>query len=98
MKTSSLPEMMPFKVGENFKVLQVTGEAGAQVPLHYSTQEAVVIVQEGTAHLEIDEIKHMLQAGYVFIIPAGQNHTLTINVKFKAFVIMSKNSEVKFVK
>lgn len=97
MKTASLPQMMPFKVGETFKVLQVTGEAGAQVPLHYSTQEAVIIVQEGTAQLEIDEVKHMLQAENVFIIPAGKNHTLTLKAPFKAFVIMSKDSEVKFV-
>ncbi|HLN74545.1 MAG: cupin domain-containing protein [Methylococcaceae bacterium] len=97
MKTSGLPEMTPFKVGETVKVLQVTGEAGAKVPEHYSTMEAVIIVQEGDAQLEINDEKHLLHAGTVFIIPAGKNHTLTLKSRFKAMVIMSKVSEVKFV-
>lgn len=97
MKTSGLPEMIQLKKGESFKVLQINGEAGTKMPLHYSTKEAVVIVQEGYAELKIDEIKHLLQAGNTFIIPAHQNHTLSVKVKFKALVIMSKDSAIEFV-
>ena len=97
MKTSNKPELVTLKTGESFKVLQVTGQAGMSMPLHYSTKEAVVIIQEGFAQLKIDEIKHMLQEGSTFIIPAHQNHTLSVKAKFKALVIMSKDSDIEFV-
>ena len=68
-----------------------------QMPLHYSTKEAVVIVQEGNALLKIDEKDHLLQAGSVFIILARQNHNLSLKADFKALVIMSQDSSIEFV-
>jgi len=97
MNTQNIPKLITLKTGESFKVYQVTGHAGMKMPLHYSTKEAVVIVQEGFAQLKIDEIKHMLQEGSTFIIPANQNHTLSVKAKFKALVIMSKDSDIEFV-
>ena len=97
MNTQNIPKLITLKSGESFKVYQVTGHAGMKMPLHHSTKEAVVIVQEGYAQLKIDEIKHMLLAGNTFIIPAHQNHTLSVKAKFKAFVIMSQDSDIEFV-
>ena len=71
MNTQNIPKLITLKTGESFKVYQVTGHAGMKMPLHYSTKEAVVIVQEGFAQLKIDEIKHMLQEGSTFIIPGS---------------------------
>lgn len=97
MNTQNIPKLVTLKTGESLKVYQVTGNAGMDMPLHYSTKEAVIIVQEGYAQLKIDEIKHLLQAGNIFIIPAHQNHTLSVKSKFKAFVIMSQDSAIEFV-
>ena len=58
MKTINMPELVTLKAGASLKVLQVTGQADTQMPLHYSTKEAVVIVQEGSALLKIDEKEH----------------------------------------
>lgn len=97
MKTINIPELVKLKTGLFFKVLQVTGRAGLEMPIHYSTQEAVVIVQEGSALLKIDNKEHLLQAGSSFIIPSGQHHSLQLKQDFKALVIMSEKSNIEFV-
>jgi len=97
MKTSNKPELVTLKTGESFKVLQVTGQAGMSMPLHYSTKEAIVIVKEGNALLKIDEKEHLLQEGDAFIIPARQNHSLSLKTEFKALVVMSLDSIIEFV-
>jgi quercetin dioxygenase-like cupin family protein len=53
MKTANKPELITLKTGVLLTVLKVTGQAGMQMPLHYSTKEAVLIVQEGSAALVI---------------------------------------------
>lgn len=42
MRTINKPELVSLKRGALFKVLKVTGKAGMQMPLHYSTKEAVL--------------------------------------------------------
>ncbi len=96
MNTQNIPKLVTLKSGESLTVYQVTGQAGMKMPLHYSTKEAVVIVQEGYAQLKINEIKHILQEGSSFIIPAHQNHTLSVKAKFKALIIMSLDSNIEF--
>ncbi len=97
MNTQNIPKLVSLKTGESLKVYQVTGLAGMKMPLHYSTKEAVIIVQEGSAQLKIDEIEHLLQEGSTFIISAHQNHTLCVKEKFKALIIMSQDSNIEFV-
>jgi len=97
MKTIIKPELVSLKTGALFKVLKVTGQSGMQMPLHYSTKEAVLIVQEGSALLKIDEKEHLLQTGSSFIIPARQNHSLSLKTEFKALVVMSNDSNIEFV-
>ena len=98
METSNKPGLVKLASGESFKILEVTGQAGMQMPLHYSTKEAVEIVQEGSALLKIDEKEHMLQSGGVFIIPALQKHSLLLKTDFKSLVLMSLDSNIEFVK
>jgi quercetin dioxygenase-like cupin family protein len=98
MKTTNKPELVTLTTGALFKVLKVTGQSGMQMPLHYSTKEAVLIVLEGIALLKIYEKDHLLQAGDSFIIPARQNHNLSLESDFKALVIMPLDSNIEFVR
>lgn len=98
MKTTNKPEIVLLKTGALFKVLKVNGQYGMQMPLHYSTKEAVIIVHEGSALLKIDEKEHLLQDGDSFIIPARQNHNLSVKSEFKALVIMPLDANIEFVK
>ncbi len=98
MKTLDRPELTVLTAGESFKVLKVTGMAGATMPLHHSTKEAVVIVQEGSALLKIGGKQHVLQSGDAYVIPAGESHSLSLETDLKALVVMELDSSIEFEK
>ena len=97
MKTSGLPEMIPLKNGESLKIFQINAKARMKMPLHHSTKEAIVVIQEGQALLKINKVKYLLQKDSTFIIPAQQNHTLSVKTKFKALLIMAEDSKIEFM-
>lgn len=98
MNTQDIPKLETLKTGDSFKVYMVTGQKGMEMPLHYSTYEAVVIVQEGSGLLSIDGQEHLLEKGGSFIIPAGKNHSLLLKSEFKSLVVMALDSKIEFVK
>jgi len=91
------PDMITLLTGVSNKVLQVTGQAGISMPLHYSTQEAVLVVLEGSAVLIIDDKENLLEKGSAFIIPSHQEHSLSLKTEFKALVVMAHDSVIEFV-
>ena len=90
------PEMTILQKGERYKVLKVTGIANTQMPLHYSTKEAIIHVEKGESFLTIGSVIIELKPGSCQIIPARQSHTLLITKDFQAVVIMEIDSEIKF--
>lgn len=98
MNPQDRPRLETLKTGDSFKINEVTGLAGMVMPLHYSTREAVVIVQEGSAILSIDEQEVRLERNNSYIIPAHMNHSLMLETEFKALVIMAPDSKIEFVK
>jgi len=93
----SKPELTPLEVGDSIKTMQVKGLAGMIMPPHHSTKEAVIVVQEGQALLKMPDSDHLLKKGSTCIIPAGKEHTLTIQEDFKAIAIMAVDSEINFI-
>lgn len=91
------PEMSPLKVGSEFKTFTVSGKKGMKMPQHISTQEAVVIVQEGSALLKIDGEEQTLEKDGVYIIPAKKPHSLSLLADFKAIGLMALEAEIEFV-
>jgi quercetin dioxygenase-like cupin family protein len=91
------PTLTLLKKGDLFKILQVTGEKDAQMPKHLSTKEAIIIVEEGDAIIEINAQEHLLKKNDSLVIPAGVPHSLLIKTSFKALVIMPIESEIKFI-
>ncbi len=96
MEVLNKPELVHLDMGESFKTLQITGLAGMVMPSHHSTKEAVIVVQKGTARLQMPQSDHVLKKGSTFIIPAGVNHKLDILEDFKAIAIMAVDSELNF--
>ena len=97
MKSNDNPKMTRLDLGNRFKVLQVTGSAGMNMPEHVSTKEAVIIIQKGQAILKLKGIDHVLELNKSFVVPAGQKHELQITEDFQAVVIMEIESEIKFI-
>ena len=96
MEVLNKPQLTHLDMGESFKTLQVKGLAGMVMPTHHSTKEAVIIVQEGKALLQMPQTVHVLREGSTIIIPAGVEHKLDILEAFKAIAIMAVDSELNF--
>ncbi len=96
-ETEIRPRLSLLTKGEQYKVYQVTGEARMRMPTHISTKEAVVIIQEGSADLVINNSTTHLNVNDVFVIPASVHHSLLMQKKFRSIVIMENESEIKFV-
>lgn len=92
----SRPKMEPAASGEDFKVLNVSAPAGAEMPEHHATTEAVICVQSGKAILSMGGKTHELTVGKSIILPANEDHSLKIEEEFKAHVVMKKEGEIKF--
>jgi quercetin dioxygenase-like cupin family protein len=91
------PQIKISSVGSTFKILQIKGVSGMTMPPHYSTKEAVILVEKGQALLKMAEGDHILTKGTSFIIPAGKEHSLIIQKDFKASAIMAVDSEINFI-
>lgn len=96
MEVNKLPQIKLEKDGVSLKVLNVSGEAGMHMPLHHSTQEAVIICQKGAAVLNMERKAHEISVGNNIIIPAGVEHSLTVHNDFQALVIMDSKSAIIF--
>ena len=96
INTSVKPELVVFQTGESLKVLQVTGKGEMVMPMHHSTSEAVIVVLAGSAILEMEDKKYLLQEGNSLVIPARHKHTLSLKADFKARVIMPLDSRIEF--
>lgn len=97
MKIIDTPQVTILQSGNSVKVLQVTGDEGMNMPEHFCTKEAVIIIQKGSAVLKMNGKEYSLIQAQSFIIPAGTGHTLSIKERFRAIVMMSIDSEIKFV-
>lgn len=96
MNPQNKPEMKPLKTGIALKVLQINGKAGMVMPLHRTTKEAVVIVQEGSAVLSLPDREYTLKKGDNFIIPANVDHRLSLKTDFEAIGVMMLESTIEF--
>jgi quercetin dioxygenase-like cupin family protein len=90
------PELTQLTSGSALKIFKVTGKLGMDMPEHNSTEEAVIIIQKGSASLLIESIEYRLKTGNPFIIPKGKLHSLHLNDDFEAMVIMPVSSQIEF--
>lgn len=90
------PEMNILKMGKEYKIMHVKGDKGSQMPSHFSTKEAIIIVLKGEVLLKFKDKEINLIPDDSVIIPASESHSLFIKENFEANVIMAIDSEIKF--
>lgn len=90
------PQLKPLYMGEQFKVLEVTGNSQAYMPLHYCTSEAAVTIQQGRAELSIDGETKELGPGMSVLLPAKKKHSLRVIDTLKAQVVMAREASIEF--
>jgi len=83
-------------MGKTFKVLHVTGSPGMDMPEHFCTGEAVLVVQRGSAVLRMKGEEYSLKQHDAILIPKEERHTLAIGEDFQSQVIMEVDAEIKF--
>lgn len=91
------PEMIISETGNKFKTLKVTGLKGMEMPAHFCTKEAVIVVLSGEAVLMLTEKVVQLKTSQSAIIPANDPHKLILKEDFHAVVVMEVDAEIKFV-
>lgn len=96
MGTLTKPQLRPMQIGEQFRSLEVTAAAGAMMPAHHCTSEAVVVVLQGEASMVMEDGETPLHEGTSFLIPAGKVHTLNVIRDFRATVIMGSLATLEF--
>lgn len=96
VKPATHPDLLLVATGDTLKIFEVTGTIGMEMPVHYSTEEAVVTVKQGSSKLQFDDNAWILNVGDTFLIPAGKLHSLTLLEDFKALVVMPIESDIKF--
>lgn len=97
METHSKPQMSILKTGKEYKILNVKGGKGSQMPDHYSTKEAIIILLKGEALLCMGGKDIRLIPCEFTLISASEPHKLFIKEDFEANVIMALDSEIKFL-
>lgn len=90
------PTLKPLSKGQTFQTLQVTAGAGAVMPTHHATSEAIVAVKKGQAEITFADGKHVLNPGDFFIIPGNKEHTLQIKQDFEAVVVLTADGKIEF--
>ncbi|MBR9915573.1 MAG: cupin [Algicola sp.] len=90
------PQMNTLQVGEQFKVLEVIGVPNSDMPLHYCTSEAVLIIHVGRAILTMDNFEKEMKLGMSVIIPAKKEHSLKIIDSVKAYVVIARDATIEF--
>lgn len=83
--------------GDQYKVLKVKVPAGGRMPRHYATSDAFVLVVRGTAELEFNNSKLLLQPGMEFLIPCRKPHALRITSEFEAYIVLGPAAEIEMV-
>lgn len=96
METAEKPSLEVHLKGKSFKVLAVTGAEGMDMPEHYCTKEAVLIIQRGSAVLTMLGKTYALKQHDAMVIPQGEKHSLAITGDFQSHVVMELDAELKF--
>jgi len=81
---------------DHYKIIAVELHAGNNMPRHFSTSDAYIIVEYGNALLIFKDETYELNAGSGMAIPSRQPHLLKVISDFKALVVLAKDAVIDF--
>lgn len=96
MNSFKKPQLIPLSKGEEFQLLKVMADAGAAMPTHHATSEAVVMVKKGEAEIKFSDRKVLLKEGDTFIIPKNVKHRLEVKEEFEAVIALTVDGAIAF--
>ena len=90
-------EMKQLFSNSHYKVLEVSLNNGESMLLHKATSDAFIIVKKGAGKIIFVDREIQLMQGATQLIPANEQHQLTINDDFNACIILASQAEIKFI-
>lgn len=89
--------MKEIETNDHCKVLKVELLAGTNMPRHFATSDAYVIVESGNALFICRGETCELKTGSNLSIPAHEPHILKIIEDFKAYIVLANDALITFV-
>ncbi len=89
--------MKEIHANASYKVLSVTLAKGEEMPRHYATSDAFLVIREGKGVLKLTEKEEKLEPGTSMAISANEPHSLHILENFAATVILSADADINFI-
>lgn len=88
--------MKELEKNDHYKILKVELPAGADMPRHFATSDAFVIVESGNALLICKGETNELVKGSTLSIPSHEPHILKVIQDFKALVVMAGDAVITY--
>ena len=79
-----------------YKIFKVELPAGTNMPRHFATSDAFVIVEAGSALLIYKGETCELHAGSNLCIASHEEHILKVVEDFKALIVLSKDGVITY--
>lgn len=89
-------EMKEIHWNNAYKVLHVTLNKGEEMPHHFASSHAFLIVGNGKGKLQLPDREVALEAGTTLHIPAKAPHSLQVLEDFRSFVVLSADAQIEF--
>ena len=88
--------MREIEKNSHYKIFQVELPAGTNMPRHYATSDAFVIVESGNALLICKGETAELVQSSTLSIPSHEPHILKVVQDFKALVVMAGDAVITY--
>lgn len=88
--------MQELERNDNYKVLRIELSAGTNMPRHFATSEAFVIVESGNALLICKGETSELVKGSTLTIPSHEPHILRVIQDFKAMIVLGSEAVITY--
>ncbi len=88
--------MLELTKNNHYKVVQVELPAGTNMPRHFATSDAFVIVENGNALLIYKGETCELRAGTNICISSHEEHILKVLEDFKALIVLANDAVITY--
>lgn len=88
--------MEEIETNDHYKVLKVELSAGTNMPRHFATSDAYVIVESGNALFICKSETCELKKGSNLSFPAHVPHILKVIEDFKAYIVLANDAQISF--
>lgn len=88
--------MQQLQINDHYKVVKVEMPAGVNMPQHYATSDAFVMVESGNALLIYKNETCELKQGSSLSIPSHEPHILKVIEDFKAYIVLANDALITY--